>query len=62
MTFYIPKVVIVVGPLWFMAMLLASWQHWTQVEDPTFSYKSDTEDYHVSLLTPPFYINWIVRL
>uniref|UniRef100_A0A8D8PY66 Transmembrane protein 181 n=2 Tax=Cacopsylla melanoneura TaxID=428564 RepID=A0A8D8PY66_9HEMI len=54
--FYVPKVLLTVGPLWFMAMVLGTWQHLTQVEDPTFSYKVDTEDYHILKVSCSFFL------
>ncbi|XP_076297596.1 transmembrane protein 181-like isoform X2 [Lasioglossum baleicum] len=43
-TFYLPKV-LVVGLLWFSALILATWLRCTELEDPTYNYVLDTSNY-----------------
>ncbi|KAG0418573.1 hypothetical protein HPB47_004723 [Ixodes persulcatus] len=41
-TFYLPKL-FVVGMLWTSAFVLASWQRYNELRDPTYNYKVDTQ-------------------
>ncbi|XP_064473067.1 transmembrane protein 181-like [Ornithodoros turicata] len=44
-SFYVPKVLIV-GMLWMAAFVLASWQRYNELRDPTYSYKVDTSGFY----------------
>jgi Wnt-binding factor required for Wnt secretion len=46
LTFYLPKVVIV-GMLWMSAVVMATWQEYNELRDPTYSYKLDTDNFYV---------------
>ncbi|KAH6927938.1 hypothetical protein HPB50_009981 [Hyalomma asiaticum] len=43
-TFYLPKL-LVVGMLWTAAFVLASWQRYNELRDPTYNYKVDTQGF-----------------
>lgn len=43
--FYLPKVVLV-GSIWLSMIVVAMWQEYEEVSDPTFSYKLDTEHFY----------------
>ncbi|XP_014262510.1 transmembrane protein 181 isoform X1 [Cimex lectularius] len=45
LTFYIPKLLIV-GPLWLTAVIMATWQKANELQDPTYSYKIDTSNFY----------------
>lgn len=45
LTFYLPKLLIV-GPLWLCAVVMASWQKFNELQDPTYSYKVDTSNFY----------------
>lgn len=42
--FYLPKL-LVVGMLWTAAFVLASWQRYNELRDPTYNYKVDTHGF-----------------
>jgi len=44
--FYFPKVVLV-GSIWLSMIVVAMWQEYEEVSDPTFSYQLDTEHFYV---------------
>lgn len=46
LTFYLPKLVLV-GSLWFSAMILASWQKLNTAKDPSYSYEVEIEKFDV---------------
>lgn len=43
-SFYLPKL-LVVGMLWTAAFVLASWQRYNELRDPTYNYKVDTHGF-----------------
>ncbi|CAB3364753.1 Hypothetical predicted protein [Cloeon dipterum] len=45
LTFYLPKVLIV-GMLWLSAVVMAIWQKYNELQDPTYSYKIDTDNFY----------------
>ncbi|RZF38143.1 hypothetical protein LSTR_LSTR005504 [Laodelphax striatellus] len=45
LTFYLPKLLLV-GPLWVCAVVMATWQKLNELEDPTYSYKLDTSNFY----------------
>ncbi|XP_073993344.1 transmembrane protein 181 isoform X1 [Rhodnius prolixus] len=45
LTFYLPKLIIV-GPLWFSAIAMATWQKANELQDPTYSYKLDSSNFY----------------
>jgi hypothetical protein len=47
LTFYLPKFLIV-GMLWISALTMATWQKFSELQDPTYSYKLDTRNFGVS--------------
>lgn len=42
--FYAPKLLIV-GLMWIVAVMITCWQHYKEVADPTYNYKSDTGNF-----------------
>jgi Wnt-binding factor required for Wnt secretion len=44
--FYLPKILLV-GSIWLSMIIVAVWQEIEEVNDPTFSYKLDTEHFYV---------------
>lgn len=46
-TFYLPKVLLV-GSIWLSMIVVAVWQEIEEVNDPTFSYKLDTDHFYVT--------------
>lgn len=44
--FYLPKLVLV-GSIWTSMITMAVWQKYTEVNDPTFSYKFDNQHFYV---------------
>jgi len=44
LTFYVPKIVIV-GLIWFASVILASWQEYNELQDPTYNYRLDTGNF-----------------
>lgn len=46
MTFYFPKLFIV-GMIWISAIILATWQKYNELRDPTYNYVVDTSHYYV---------------
>ena len=45
--FYLPKVLLV-GSIWLSMIVVAVWQDIEEVNDPTFSYKLDTDHFYVT--------------
>nr|CAG4634689.1 EOG090X03I5 [Alona affinis] len=45
LTFYLPKVVLV-GSIWLSMVIVAVWQEYEEIADPTFSYKLDTDHFY----------------
>ncbi|XP_065170507.1 transmembrane protein 181 [Atheta coriaria] len=45
MVFYLPKL-IVVGMLWFAAIILGTWERYNEMQDPTYSHIVDTNNYY----------------
>ena len=46
LVFYMPKVILV-GSIWLSMIMVAVWQEYEEVNDPTFSYKFDTDHFYV---------------
>ena len=46
-TFYLPKMFIV-GMMWFCVVVLASWQEYNELRDPTYYYRLDAGNFLVS--------------
>ena len=46
LTFYFPKVFIV-AMLWFPAIILATWQKYSELQDPTYNHSADTANFYV---------------
>lgn len=46
LTFYLPKLFIV-GMLWLSAIILATWQKYNELQDPTYNHAIDTKHYDV---------------
>lgn len=42
--FYLPKMVIV-GLIWLTAVTLSSWQKYSELQDPTYNYRTDTANF-----------------
>ena len=53
--FYFPKVVLV-GSIWLSMIVVAMWQEYEEVSDPTFSYQLDTEHFYVRTIL----ISWFM--
>jgi hypothetical protein len=58
--FYLPKVLLV-GLMWIVAVTLASWQEYMELNDPTYYYRLDTSSFMVSihlllLVLPPRHV------
>ncbi|XP_054269557.1 transmembrane protein 181-like isoform X2 [Macrosteles quadrilineatus] len=45
LTFYLPKLLIV-GPVWLCAVIMATWQKYNEHLDPTYSYQLDTSYFY----------------
>lgn len=58
LTFYLPKLLLV-GPVWLCAVLMATWQKYNEHLDPTYSYQLDTSYFYVSIVDNSFL--WITQ-
>lgn len=47
-SFYLPKL-ITVAPIWFCAIILATWEKCNELRDPTYSHFVDAANYTVSI-------------
>lgn len=58
LTFYLPKLLLV-GPVWLCAVLMATWQKYNEHLDPTYSYQLDTSYFYVCIVDNSFL--WITQ-
>lgn len=46
--FYLPKLALV-GAIWISMVVMGVWQKFSEMNDPTFSYRLDADNFYVSL-------------
>lgn len=46
LTFYLPKLIVIL-PMWLCAIVLATWEKYNELRDPTYSHFVDTGNYNV---------------
>lgn len=49
LTFYLPKLIVIL-PMWLCAIVLATWEKYNELRDPTYNHFVDTGNYNVSLM------------
>lgn len=50
-TFYLPKLIVIL-PMWLCAIVLATWEKYNELRDPTYNHFVDTGNYQVSMQIP----------
>lgn len=61
MVFYLPKL-IVVGMLWFAAIILGTWERYNEMQDPTYSHIVDTNNYYVRISHSHLHIKHFLKV
>lgn len=47
LTFYLPKLIVIL-PMWLCAIVLATWEKYNELRDPTYNHFVDTGNYQVN--------------
>lgn len=50
LTFYLPKLIVIL-PMWLCAIVLATWEKYNELRDPTYNHFVDTGNYQVGFLS-----------
>lgn len=60
-TFYLPKLIVIL-PMWLCAIVLATWEKYNELRDPTYNHFVDTGNYSVSKIKMNEYFKGIISI